>query len=110
MTSSSEEDGNTTRTHRAEKLEKLKVSELRERLAKRKLKVSGKKQELIARLLREEELDLSEEGKEAVDSVPSPHKQQHQQQQLQQPAEKALANSANNNNVIKNWLLLLTHQ
>ena len=104
MTSSSEEDGNTTRTHRAEKLEKLKVSELRERLAKRKLKVSGKKQELIARLLREEEeLDLSEEGKEAVDSVPSPPKQQHQQQQQQeqqQPAEKATANSANNNGVV----------
>ena len=100
MTSSSEEDGNTTHTHRAEKLEKLKVSELRERLAKRKLKVSGKKQELIARLLREEELDLSEEGKEAVDSVPSPPKQQHQQQQQQQqqPAEKA--NSANNNGVV----------
>ena len=99
---SSEEEGNTTRTHRAEKLEKLKVSELRERLAKRKLKVSGKKQELIARLLREEEeLDLSEEGKEAVDSVPSPPKQQHQQQQQQQqPSEKATANSANNNGVV----------
>ena len=98
----SSEDGNNTNTHHAEKLEKLKVSELRERLAVRKLKVSGKKQELIARLLREEELDLSEEGKEAVDSVPSPPKQQHQQQQQQQqPVEKATANNANNNGVIK---------
>jgi len=100
----SSEEGNNTNTHRAEKLEKLKVSELRERLAVRKLKVSGKKQELIARLLREEELDLSEEGKEVLprnnnspessssfDSVPSPPKQQQHQQQA----------AANNNGVIK---------
>ena len=61
-TASSSSSSSSSSPVTTDDLDKLKVPELRERLAVRNLKVSGKKQELIARLRGEEERETRSSG------------------------------------------------